>query len=745
MGKDAEMKRFFYTALIFFLVFGILAAADKVTLKGRVTDAEGNLLSGVKVEVYKTRFQATTSEDGTFTLKGLEPGKYRLIFTHPHYMPGVLAVTVQKGEEFVKIDLSEKSTHLLTIKEEVTVTAEADSTIDVSLPSHRTIFTDKALSELGTSNIAESVKKSAGVSMVGKGGYSMVPAIRGLAEHRILLLMDGVRIRSERRIGASASFINLHNVDRIELNRGPYSVFYGSGAIGGIINIVTKSPSPQTPFGGNLDLSYNTVRKEKAGSFNLKGSRGKFGFMISANGKDAEEYSSPQGIVEQSQYSDYDYMVKVNRRGENSKFYMTFFDYYGINLGKPSPSSKYKPRWYPKERNTIFNVGYQRNNLFSLDQFNASFYVFPNMLKTKKENLDQSFNVEKRNLAKVEGTSFGVKLRGNESLGGGHTLNFGVDYFARRSMNDKNTEWRYNEAGGLISRTEETSLLEARRDNLGLYIDDKIQVSSSISLNVGARFDFIRTGNEAYQGGDIRNDQAVTAYVGSIYQLSPHFSLLANIGRAFRFPTISELFYTGLTGRGTVFGNPDLKPEKSLNMDLGFRYLQGKYYGSLYLFRNSVSDMIRKYRREGTDEYFYKNLAEGYIQGIEGEFYFWLIRNFEIFLSFHHMMGKETTSAQPLNYIPPTRLNLRTKFSPGNFWVEPRVVLQAAKENPGPLEIEIDEYALLDTVVGCRLSENFSLMAIGKNLLNQTYRFSADEKGVDAPGRSLVMKVLLSF
>ncbi|MBS3819800.1 TonB-dependent receptor [bacterium] len=739
------MKKLCAAVLMLFFILGTLQSAQKVTLKGRVTDAEGNPLSGVKVEIYKTKFQTTTSKEGTFSIKGLNPGKYRLIITHPDYMPGVLEVNVKESREFIKIDLSKKSPHLLTLKEEVTVTAEADSIIDVSLPSHRTIFTDKVLSELGTSNIAESVKKSAGVSMVGKGGYSMVPAIRGLAEHRILLLMDGVRIRSERRIGASASFVNVNNVERIELNRGPYSVFYGSGAIGGIINIITKSPSPQTPFGGKLDLSYNTARKEKAGSFSLKGSQGKFGFMLSVTGKKAQDYSSPQGVVEQSHYSDYDYMVKVNRKGENSRFHMTFFDYYGINMGKPSPTSKYRPRWYPKERNTIFNVGYQRDNLFSLDQFNASFYVFPNMLKTKKENLDHSFNVEKRNLAKVEGTSFGIKIRGNESLGETHTFNFGIDYFGRRDMNDRNTAWRCDEAGRWIGPTEETSLRDARRDNLGLYLDDKIQVSSAASLNIGARFDFIRTSNEAYKEGNPRSDQEWTAYIGSTFQLTPHFSLLANLGRAFRFPTISELFYSGLTGRGTVFGNPDLEPEKSLNMDVGVRYLQGKYYGSLYFFRNSVNDMIRKYRKEGTDEYFYKNLAEGYIQGLEGEFYFWLVENLEIFFSFHHMRGKETTTDQPLNYIPPTRLNLRPKYSLGDFWMEPRVILQAPKENPGPLEIDIDGYTLLDTVVGYRLNQNVSLLAIGKNLLNQTYRFSADEKGVAAPGRSLVIKALFSF
>ena len=139
----------------------------------------------------------------------------------------------------------------------------------------------------------------------------MVPAIRGLAEHRVLLLMDGIPITSERRIGTSASFINTNDIDRIEVNRGPYSVFFGSGAVGGIINVVTKTPSPQAPVGGKIRLGYNTVRNERAGTFILSGTKGKYGFLIDVNGKKAEDYAAPSGKMLQSRYSDY-YIFKNN-------------------------------------------------------------------------------------------------------------------------------------------------------------------------------------------------------------------------------------------------------------------------------------------------------------------------------------------------------------------------------------------------------------------------------------------------
>ncbi|MFQ5721965.1 MAG: TonB-dependent receptor domain-containing protein [Candidatus Aminicenantales bacterium] len=737
--------------LIVFVVWALYAQPQsQATIKGMVFDQNGKPLPGVKVEVYNTPLQTRTSPEGLFSLEGVSPGKYKLVFTHPDYKTESLEITVPvqsaKPAKLLKISLDAKNPVLLTINEEITVTAKADSIIDVSLPSHRTILPNSVLTELGTANIAQAVEKVPGVTMIGKGGYSMAPAIRGLAGHRLLLLVDGVRITSERRIGASGSFVNLSDIDHLEVNRGPYSVFYGSGAVGGIINIITKSPAPYSPLRGRLQLGYNTVDKERAASLNLSGSSGKYGFLLMVDGKKADDYYSPSGKVEQSHYSDYDLMFKMNRQGTHSLFYLTLFTYRGVDIGKPSPSSKFKPRWYPQERKTLFSLGYTLKNKLLLDSLNASCYLLLPSLETKKENLSESLTLEKRNLAKIEGTNFGFKLRANKKLTSAHTLNVGFDYFGRRGVKDSNTEWRFDEQGHITKMTEETSLSEAGRDNLGFYIDDKIRVSDSLTFNAGGRFDYIKTSNfEDSARRLFRSDQSLTGYIGYIYQLTPQISFLFNTGRSFRFPTISELFYTGLTGRGTVFGNPELKPETSFNLDFGLRYLNQKFYASIYGFINSISNMIQKYKGQEEEEYFYRNIARGRITGLEGEFYWPLVKGCKLFVNFHHIKDREKATDTPLNYVPSSRLTLWTNFSPGKLWIEPRLTLSAAKKDPGPLEIEINGYVLLDAIVGYKINEGTTILAIGRNLLNRTYRLSADEKGVDAPGRSIVFKILYSF
>jgi len=373
------------------------------------------------------------------------------------------------------------------------------------------------------------------------------------------------------------------------------------------------------------------------------------------------------------------------------------------------------------------------------------FYLFPSELETKKENLREDLSLAKRALAKIKGTSFGFKLRAGKNVASRHQLNFGLDYFGRRGLKDTQQTWKFDSFGQIIATTTTTSLEKGTRDNLGFYVDDKIQFNSHFSLNIGGRIDFIRTSNLTSLGQKIsREDKSFSAYLGSTWQITPRLSLLANIGRSFRFPPISELFYSGLTGRGTVFGNPELQPEKSLNMEVGGRYLHPDFFISIYGFHNRIMNMIQKYPGEGED-YFYRNLTEGLITGIEGEFTFWGIKDIELLLTFHHLVGREKGSQTPLNYIPPDRIVASCRYTPGSFWIEPRLTWSAAKNDPGPLEIKINGFFLVDLVFGWKFNNHLNLMIIGQNLTDTVYRFSADEKGVDAPGRGAVIRFAYSF
>jgi len=149
---DYTYSRKFYLFLFVFLVFFQLSrpifpsSGNSATIKGRVLDLYGQPIAGAVVEIKELGLKVSCDEQGNFILKNLPPGKYKIIFSHPYFMPGLLTLEVKAGEgRWVEFGLKAKTPKLLTLREEVTVVAQADSVIDVSLPSHRTIIPQSVL------------------------------------------------------------------------------------------------------------------------------------------------------------------------------------------------------------------------------------------------------------------------------------------------------------------------------------------------------------------------------------------------------------------------------------------------------------------------------------------------------------------------------------------------------------------------------------------------------------------------
>jgi len=108
-------------------------------------------------------------------------------------------------------------------------------------------------------------------------------------------------------------------------------------------------------------------------------------------------------------------------------------------------------------------------------------------------------------------------------------------------------------------------------------------------------------------------------------------------------PSLSEAFYTGITGRSSIVGNPDLEPEKSLNIDAGLKIHHKNIFLGAYLFQYSIRDMIEKFPLSDT-AYTYENIERGRIRGLELEFQFQPTKKLEIFGNGFYYRGISTAS-----------------------------------------------------------------------------------------------------
>src|SRR5690606_29143534 len=110
-------------------------------------------------------------------------------------------------------------------------------------------------------------------------------------------MVDGIRVNSAQPQGALASFLDLGLLDRVEVVKGPSSVLYGSGAMGGVVNLLTPEPrfTEEAELGGRFGTSVSSVDRGYSGALLLQGSNAEQGFVVGLAGRDVGNYKSPNG------------------------------------------------------------------------------------------------------------------------------------------------------------------------------------------------------------------------------------------------------------------------------------------------------------------------------------------------------------------------------------------------------------------------------------------------------------------
>jgi outer membrane receptor protein involved in Fe transport len=174
--------------------------------------------------------------------------------------PFVLLVTLAGGRVARPVDVTSLDARAIltvtveaTITEDVIVAAGAAPSIDTTPGAAMTMLSARDVALRGPASLVQSLEAVPGVHQVSEG-QSAVPAVRGLARGRTLMLLDGSRVTAERRVGSSASFLDPSVVEGVDVARGPGSVAYGSDAFGGVISVRTKRPSLERPDVGAFDL-----------------------------------------------------------------------------------------------------------------------------------------------------------------------------------------------------------------------------------------------------------------------------------------------------------------------------------------------------------------------------------------------------------------------------------------------------------------------------------------------------------
>jgi iron complex outermembrane receptor protein len=250
-----------------------------------------------------------------------------------------------------------------------------------------------------------------------------------------------------------------------------------------------------------------------------------------------------------------------------------------------------------------------------------------------------------------------------------------------------------------------------------------------ITAQAGVRVAWNRQSN----AGPSVSDFGWNGFGGLVVPLPRQFELSIHVASGSRFPSLSERFFSGSTGRGTVVGNADLTAETALSSEAGFRWNGERATAAAYVFRTRVRGFIERVELE-PDVFTFVNLREGTIDGVELETYAQATRELRLTLAAAFMNGEDGSGA-PLEDVPPQRATLAADWARGIFGLRVEGQWRAAKDDPGPGEKAIPSAALLSASVAFNLPHGLALSLSGSNLLNETYFSSADAKVPLSPAR----------
>jgi len=738
------MQKFIYFIFVF-LLSTIQALA--IEIKGKVLNLGGRPVAQAEVLHRPSGVKSLTDAEGLFTLIVPDETRIRLEINHPDYVEQEVILTEKNLQKRIVITL----VPYIVQREEVVVTAMRHPESSASVPAAETVVLTEILEEEMPPNITEGISSLPGVSSMGAGGFSLVPNIRGLARRRVLILIDNARVTSDRRTGPNASFVDPKDIERIEVLRSPSSVLYGSDAIGGVIHILTKKPSMQDGLNGRINAKYGTVNREKGGGVAFEGSRKNTGFYLSFQANDAENYSSPSGEVLQSQFTQGTLVGKISHVTDKREVFFSFFGSRGHDIGKANQLSLTQPTWYPKENQNYFQIHWNEKGLGKEGELAFQAYFNPNFLETIKETYDEATGDKtEESYSKIQSLNFGALLSYRKKIGEHFRLSGGLDFYGRSSVESSTKDTDYDAFGNVTNELEQKPFSEGNRKDLGVFFSADYSGIRNLDMIGGFRWDYIRL--EALPGDTPPSAEseyrAWTGFLGGSFKLTDEIVLFANIAKAYRAPSLNELFYSGITGRGMIIAQPDLRPETSFNLDGGVKFIFKRLFTGFYLFYYEIDDLIERYMIDPVERIrTYGNVEQGRLSGYELEVEYYPIPKWKLFGNIYSFKGKSKVTGEPLNDIPPSRLFLGTRVWFGRFTTEINATLQLRKDDMGPDEMLFDlpGYEVVNLKASYYYNKSFRFYLLLSNLMDRAYLARPDADAVEEPGRNLIFGMSYSF
>ena len=613
-----------YFVLIFFCSYIISLAQFKIS--GKVTDEKNIPLPGVNILIKGTHTGTASDADGNYTIENISPGKYNIVFSFLGFKSKSASVEIINSNMELNIILKEEAVE----SAEIVVAAGKYKQRISELPVSAEIMPVEEMMKRNLTNLEDAMRYIPGLNMTqdqlsirGSSGYS-----RG-AGTRVLLAIDGIPFSTGDTGEIIWYIVPVTELQRIEVIKGAASSLYGSSAIGGVVNLITKEISDEPSF--YIKTNFGFYDKPSYSEWDWSGEHRKFnGFTFShSNRINNFGFTAALTRLEDEGY-------------KQSGFYHRYIGYF-----------KGRYQFTPvTSLSLIFNSVNQRNGNFIYWKDSHNALVPP--------DADQGQRIATNRY--MSGLIF------NSVLSNDLQLNIKTSYYRTdwkdqtESANFSKTDLFRGEVQATYSADEDVIIVSGVEGSFtevnsnifnkpdgksaGVYSQADIHFSPELLFSAGIRYDYTQLYN-------LNSFSAFSPKLGINYNVDDKIILRSSFGSGFRAPSVAEAF-TSTTASGiTIKPNPELQPETNYTFEAGINYQpMNELTFDAAIFHNEFYDFIEPGIDPKDGRVIFDNLTRARIQGFELNTNLVPCNNLNFYFSYTYLWARDIQKKKFLKYRP---------------------------------------------------------------------------------------------
>lgn len=643
----------------------------------------------------------------------------------------------------------------------ISVTAKGYAADEMETPAATSVVDRDELLRRNAGNVGEALRGRPGLAVASDGAQGQNPVIRGLKKESVVLLVDGMRLNSAQPQGAIASFMSLGLAERIEVVKGPASVLYGTGALGGAINVLLPQARFAPGVGVDVSAGFDSASSGARGSGVMNASHGDHALMLGAATARNGDYRAPGGAVAKNGYDSesligqYRFRIDAAQQLRLSLQQHTDSDvwYPGSTKTGTPPALGTVTVHSPRQERSLAEIAYSRRSAGE-SPLNFELRAYRQEVRRMINSYASAIG---RNNAETD-VSFatdGADARADWLVHPAHLLSFGLNGWRMAASPQRYLE---NNAPLFNNHVRNDPFKDGRIEAIGFHVQDDMRFGA-LNLVAGLRRDTVKGSAAAMNNGATttgldRSDSATSSSLGAIYQVAPLLRPYANLSRAFRAGEMRERYESSPRGDGYYYlGAPQIKPETATQFEVGVKGANAAFDYRAAVYRNRIADYITGQATgaviAGLPVKQTVNLGRVTLTGLEAQGRWQALRGHWLTAGYSRVRGENNDLGEALFQMPADELSLGWAGSVALGWTadatlrlvsrQDRVATAFARgtENATP------GFATADIGATWSYAKAQSLRVALKNLADKAYHEHLAEgvsgQEIKAPGRSLVL------